>query len=62
MEWSLESRLESFFESIFECFFSVFYYFKNAFGFIYKNSDYNLLPVEGIYLRIDYITIYGWSK
>ena len=29
--------------------------FKNAFCFIYKNSDYNLLPVEGIIWWIDYI-------
>ena len=30
-----------------------------AFCFIYKNSDYNLLPIEGIIWRIDYIKIYG---
>ena len=36
--------------------------FKNAFYFIYKNSDYNVFPVEGIIWRIDYIKIYGWSK
>jgi len=36
--------------------------FKNAFCFIYKNSHYNLLPVEGIIWRIDYIKIYGWIK
>ena len=39
MEWSLESILEWFFFLIL---------FKNVFWFIYKNSDYNLLPVEGI--------------
>jgi hypothetical protein len=30
-----------------------------AFCFIYKNSDYNLLPIEGIIWRIDYFKIYG---
>ena len=29
--------------------------FKNAFCFIYKNIDYNLLPVEDIIWQIDYI-------
>jgi hypothetical protein len=47
LEWSLESLLESFLESILECFF-ILNYFKNAFCLIYKNSDYNLLPVDGI--------------
>jgi hypothetical protein len=39
MEFILESILEWFFFLIL---------FKNAFCFIYKNSDYNLLSVEGI--------------
>ena len=56
MEWSLESLLES----ILKCFFFLFFFilFKMAFCFIYKNSDYNLLPIEGIIWRIDYIKIY----
>jgi hypothetical protein len=57
LEWKLEFIWESgvtfgvifgvFLESSVECFFFLIL-FKNVFCFIYKNSDYNLLPVEGI--------------
>jgi hypothetical protein len=40
MEWSLEFILG--------CFLKKKNLFKNAFYFIYKNSDYNVFPVEGI--------------
>jgi hypothetical protein len=50
MKWSLKFILE--WSHFWSQFWSVFFFilFKNAFCFIYKNSDYNLLPVEGILL------------